>query len=404
MDFDLSAKIEHGCFPPGPAAFRRKEVRPTLVLPETRPEASRHARKCNKRRCARCSWNSGNHRHRTWLQLGWALAAGNIPPEAVTMSTTSWCASAFSNGRWGLGCVACAKLRSAGAFGNFKACRGHFKPTLLRRHAASKIHRAACTELLGAEGATGPTGGSVAGSPGETDFVKLLDHLVKGRSLASLCSTSSKGEVMQWCLHEALKEVSRDFLKSASTIVLCRDEREGQLAVRFRAANDELKTHAGLLGIATDCGGKATQISQATRIVLKRMHTTHTGCPGNRLKPKRCKDEEVRTASKIEVIVNDSASSEMLAGSVGRGRRAAQPHECDAAAGYDPRLSEDVGVTLTPNVILIARDWAHSFRRTTNPTNNANTVCMFTHIVISHATKLPAQPAIQPSLEFTTEW
>ena len=161
------------------------------------------------------------------------------------MSTTSWCASALSNGRWGLGCVACAKLRSASAFGKFKACRGHLKRTLLKRHAASQTHRAACAELLGAEGSVGPTGGSVAGALGDTNFVKLLDHLVKGKSLASFSGTSSKGEVMQWCLHEALKEVSRDFLKSASTVVLCRDEREGQSAVRFRAANDELKTHSG---------------------------------------------------------------------------------------------------------------------------------------------------------------
>lgn len=181
---------------------------------------------------------------------------------------------------------------------------------------------------------------------------------------------------MQWCLHEALKEVSRNFLKLASTVVLCRDEREGQLAVRFRAANAELQTHAGLLGIATDCGGKATQISQATRIVIRRMHTTNTGCPGKRLKTKRCKIDEVRTASKIEVIVNDSAANEMLAGNIGRGRRAAQPHECDAAAGYDRRLCEDVEVTLTPNVILVARDWAHSFRRTVS-------------YPASHATKLP---------------
>jgi len=218
--------------------------------------------------------------------------------------------------------------------------------------------------MLGAEGAAGPTGGSVAGAPGEDDFDKLLGHLVKGKSLASFNNTSSKGEVMQWCLHEALKEVSRNFLKSASTVVLCRDEREGQLAVRFRAANDELNTHAGLLGIASDCGGKATQISQATRIVIKRMHTRYTGCPGKRLHPERCKADEVSTASKIEVIVNDSASNEMLAGNVGRGRRAAQPHECDAAAGYDPRLHKYVEHVLTPNVILIARDRAHSFRRT----------------------------------------
>ena len=347
-----------------PAAFLQKRIRPTVVLPESRCQASKHVRTCNKRGCVRCLWHSKAHRRHLWLQLGWALPADNIPAEALALSTSSWCSSAFSNGRWGMGCIACAKVRSVSFFGKFKACRRHFKPTLLRRHAASKLHRAACTEMLGAEGAAGPTGGSVAGAPGEEDFAKLLGHLVKGKSLSSFSNTSSKGEVMQFCLHEALKEVSRDFLKSASTVVLCRDEREGQLAVRFRAANDELKTHAGLLGIASDCGGKATQISQATRIVIKRMHTRYTGCPGNRLKTERCKADEISTASKIEVIVNDSASNEMLAGNVGRGRRAAQPHECDAAAGYDPRLHKDVEHVLTPNVILIARDWAHSFRRT----------------------------------------
>ena len=62
---------------------------------------------------------------------------------------------------------------------------------------------------------------------------------------------------MHWFLHYALNEVNTDILKSASTVVLCRDEREGQLAVCFRAANGGLKiADAGLLW---DCFGLRRQ-------------------------------------------------------------------------------------------------------------------------------------------------
>lgn len=74
---------------------------------------------------------------------------------------------------------------------------------------------------------------------------------------------------MHWFLHYALNEVNTDILKSASTVVLCRDEREGQPAVCFRAANGEpTPVCLGLL---------RTAAAKQARSVIRRMPTMHTG-------------------------------------------------------------------------------------------------------------------------------
>jgi hypothetical protein len=335
---------------------------------ETLREAQKHLKQCSMVGCPRCCWHKISKPNNKWLQVGWRLMKPGFPGseaaavETIASSSVCWCVPAFTGSVWGLGCLPCSKYAGLGTFTNFSACRKLFKPTLLKRHAASKGHLAKCSSMLGVK--LGSNGHPIVAALSGDSLALLLDHLLKGRSLASFVNgTSSKTYAMQWCLHEAIKELDRTFLEKAVTIVLCRDERAGQLAVRFRAATSDMQTRSGLIGIVEHCGGKATQITQATRIAIRRLCTTFEGSPSARLKETRCSGLEKLVQGKIEVVVNDAAANEMLAGDVGRGRRVAQAADCNPAAQADPRLMDDIDRPLTPNLILVARDWAHSFRR-----------------------------------------
>ena len=99
--------------------------------------------------------------------------------------------------------------------------------------------------------------------------------------------------------------------------------------------------------------------------MLKDFCTKHLGVQGNtRAQPTLDSALYKHVHSKIEVIVSDSASNEILAANIGRGRRLEAlgvgnpPNDGDPARhGRQPLGS------LTPNLILIGRDLAHGFRR-----------------------------------------
>lgn len=195
-------------------------------------------------------------------------------------------------------------------------------------------------------------------APPVDDFKEVLECLRSGGASTrqSTCTgqdklwtvTSSRRVGIRWSLKEALIDQDREFLKGASTISLQRDERAQRLLVRYTAARG-LEVRQGILGMVKDFGGSAENIVAATRDVFLNFATCRAHPPAHATCTPITDHQllnNVRHAA--EVLVVDAAADELLAGEVGRGRRA-------SVSGLE---------VLTPNLRFIARDKAHACRRT----------------------------------------
>jgi hypothetical protein len=321
-----------------------------------------------------------------------ADAKASLNPDGRILSQASWCVSAIVDGKWGLGCAACSKLPEARTacsklrlWARHKACRKQADGHALAWHARTLLHVDAVGHLLGIR--RGPTGASVCGTPPATEFEELLAHMEKGESGRQTAhrhckiATSTKTTRMRWAVVEAMREKDRLFLRQAVTIVLARDERRNRLLVRFSACDAKLTVRRGFMGQARGAGGKSLQVVDATRKVLKEFCTVNHGVPDG--VGQAMLDEALykHIRSKIEMVVSDSASNEVMAADISRGRRLPQlagggdlPVEHgDLASGDNGNPSRDGDplsdvrsslACLTPNLMLIGRDLAHGFRRT----------------------------------------
>jgi len=315
----------------------------------------------------------------------------SLDPDAHILSLASWCVSASVAGKWGLGCAACSKLPESRVacsklrkWARHKACRIKLDGWALVRHARTLLHVGAVAQLLGLQ--RGPTGASVCGAPPISDFAELLVHMEKGESGRQTAqrqrntASSTKTARMRWAVVEAMREKDRLFLRQAVTIVLARDERRNRLLVRFSACDAKLNVRRGFMGQARGAGGKSLQVVEATRKVLKEFCTVNHGVPDGvgqaMLDEALCK----HIRSKIEMVVSDSASNEVMAADIGRGRRLPQlAGGGDLPVGHGDLASGDNGnpsrdgdplsdarnglACLTPNLMLVGRDLAHGFRR-----------------------------------------
>ena len=188
----------------------------------------------------------------------------------------------------------------------------------------------------------------------------MLAKLQQGRSIRDANShgaTSTKTARMMTSLTEAMWELDRQFLKSATTIVLCRDERDGRLLVRYGAANAALDARRGVLGQVRNKGSNATCLVAATMQVLKTFCTDENG--------KLDRGLLTHIRNHIEVVAADSAENEILAGEMGRGTRTALLDDLESAApSARAALRENLREKLTPSLLFIGRDCARGFRRT----------------------------------------
>ena len=354
----------------------------------------------SERGCARCKWVRSRKTYRKGTTMHAAITdadKASLDPEKHILSRASWCVSASVDGMWGLGCaacsqlpesrVACSKLRK---WARHKACRLRLDGWALVRHARTLLHVGAVAQLLGIQ--LGPTGASVCGAPPISDFAELLAHMERGEAGRQTAqrqrntATSTKTSRMRWAVVEAMREKDRLFLKQAVTIVLARDERRNRLLVRFSACDAQLNVRRGFMGQVRGAGGKSLQVVNATRKVLKEFCTVNRGVPEG--VGKTVWDEALYThfRSKIEMVVSDSASNEVMAADIGRGRRLPQlagggdlPVEHGDPANGDNgnplRDGDPVSdgrsslACLTPNLMLVGRDLAHGFRR--NRSHNA---------------------------------
>jgi hypothetical protein len=157
---------------------------------------------------------------------------------------------------------------------------------------------------------------------------------------------------MRWAIVEALREKDRAFLRKSTTIVLMRDERETRLLVRYCASDKHLNVRRGFLGQTRGAGGLGREIVAATARVLRVFCTQKSGLPpGGRGTPVRDKGLLRHIQDRVEILVSDSAASELLAANIGRGK--------STDGGVDGHRDP-----LTPNLVLVGRDYARSFRRT----------------------------------------
>ena len=352
---------------------------------------NKHFQKCSKRSCSRCQWVRRRKGYRKGTPMHAAITdadKASLNPDGQILSLASWCVSASVDGKWGLGCAACSKLPKERVacsklrkWAQHKACRRRLNGWALLRHARTMLHVGAVAQLLGTH--RGPTGASVCGAPPISDFEELLAHMEKGESgrqtaqRQSKTATSTKTTQMRWAVVEAMREKDRLFLKQAVTIALARDERRSRLLVRYSACDAKLNVRRGFMGQARGAGGKALQVVDATRKVLKDFCTVNHGAPDG---VKTVWDQALynHIRSKIEMVVSDSASNEGMAADIGRGRRLPQlagggdlplEHPARGDTGNPSRDGNPVSdvrsslACLTPNLMIVGRDLAHGFRR-----------------------------------------
>eukprot|EP00438_Fugacium_kawagutii_P027421 Skav217147 [mRNA] locus=scaffold2621:2863:6211:+ [translate_table: standard] len=247
---------------------------------------------------------------------------------------------------FGLQCIACKRAGLAGPW-----CDGtagvHVKDLrmwFVSKHAGSKAHVAAVKKMVGFQ--------ENIGAPSISEFEDILKKLQKGasqRSLSGDASYSDKTALIAWSLQEAVLNEVRDHLLNAETISLTRDARRQRLLVRYGACDSSGRSHSGMLGMARDFGENAGEIVKATRHILKRVCTIHSSCPRWYDGPSSYFNEELK---RIELVTTDAAANEILATNIGAGRRSSRL-ETEA---NDEKI-------LTPNLVMVGRDKAHSFRR-----------------------------------------
>ena len=275
-----------------------------------------------------------------------------LDPAQISLSNATWLTAGVSSrdNQWGLGCIACMQAAVDSPWGYCEAGRRPINATsvrrwFLKRHAQGVLHIAAAAVFVGV------SPGVVVGAPSTDEFMQLLTVLQAGATVRGSAvhkgSSSDKVHLMWWCLAEATLEYERICLRSAETISLCRDARKQRLVVRFGASDKRLDVRFGLLGMTKDGGDTGLEIVAATRKLIVDFATLRSGPPRWYAGQPPELDQPLfdRITSRVEMMMSDAAANELLAGDIAQGRR---------HAGVD---------SLTPNVILVARDLPHSFRR-----------------------------------------
>eukprot|EP00438_Fugacium_kawagutii_P002479 Skav225633 [mRNA] locus=scaffold1513:165191:167925:- [translate_table: standard] len=156
---------------------------------------------------------------------------------------------------------------------------------------------------------------------------------------------------MRWCLSEAVLRKCRKKLQTCRSMVLIRDERNGQLMVRYRACLRDFSVLSGLLGtVQLKQGKSAEHLVQATEEIMKFFCTDcHSPPRGFRGRTRNQEDQELVHAlqSKVHMTVTDCASAELLAQDISRGTRLSSTMMA-------------LDQPIFPNCKLVGRDRAHA--------------------------------------------
>ena len=220
----------------------------------------------------------------------------------------SWLDARMVNDMWGIGCLICAAANFKTDFGNF--CVRSVRKSNLKRHTASPQHQEALNKLNLDHKDTG-----IKQAPTEEEFQLVLNHR---RGVASLSfSVNQVGKrfklcKMMWCLAEAGREMTREFLKEAGSIALAQDGRKSKLLVRYSACNEVTLVHKkGFLGLEYIDGlQSAAAIVECLEKIIRKFCT----------RPDTGLDEHLEACIKesCEVLCADAASNEFAAGRLAR--------------------------------------------------------------------------------------
>ena len=179
--------------------------------------------------------------------------------------------------------------------------------------------------------------------PSVQEFIDVGKDVMKGGAIGRGAKRR-----MLWCLSEAMKEQDREIISAAQAISLFRDERNGRLAVRYRAVNNNLDEFSGTLGQARNFGTGSSKITAATEGIMSRMCTKLCGAPPDQFRATARKLPSLLEHLRMSVlcITVDSAGDEVLSGEMMR----------------TPSLSP-TQLALTPNLKFVIRDKTHGSRR-----------------------------------------
>ena len=260
----------------------------------------------------------------------------------------SWLGAAVSeDGVWGVGCKCC---KAAGvvnlAFTDFKVCTvAGLQAINFKAHENNLHHRTAAAQY-GAGSCVNDV--AVNAAPTADEFNVVVDAINDGKATCS----SRKQAKMTWCLCEAIKSIDQRFIGESTAVSLFRDERNGRLALRFRAVTADLRTHCGTLGQQRDFGTGARNITLATREIMKRACSRFAGAPDEQhisSTPFVMEKLLRHLENNVTALTVDSAGDELLSGEMMR----------------SPVLS-GLQMEVTPNLRFVLRDKPHASRRLTS--------------------------------------
>ena len=327
---------------------------------------AKHASKCATTGCWKCAWfkNGPRLRARCHFAKGQPWLSCCVNKTSVKKTTLK------TKGQVFVGCEICRRFlinhpdeckesiasdTSKWGLSKFGLYQVPLR-TLLKRnkpplkHAKTRLHQLAMqwfldknpTEQQACENLFGP---SIDG------WKRCLNDFVQGKSARNGKTTSDQQYLMRWCLSEAMLQQLRQKVRSARVLVLIRDERQGRLQIRFQATLANHSMLSGLFGCEElKEGKKAKDITEATRNALKTFCTERLGAPRGFRGKEAVLDKTLfeTLQDKIEMIVTDCASAELLAQDHGRGRRGS------LTSNDEP---------LFPNARLTGRDRAHACGR-----------------------------------------
>ncbi|CAL1162991.1 unnamed protein product [Cladocopium goreaui] len=247
-----------------------------------------------------------------------------------------WLRVLLVDGESKLGCSLCAKAGLEGPWANFEQTpTSVLKKHNLERHEKSKGHMTASQDDL-------------CGAPSDEAFKSSLQGMTQGQSARQGGGSSDKKTQVRYALSEAVCARNRTLLAESRCISLMRDERKGNLLVRFRAVLPDLTTISGALGLQP-VTGSAESIAEATAEIMQNF------CQPMRQPPRQAKESEQPVDSellrkiqdRVTMVASDAAASELLAGDLERGRRR-------AATDFQSKFT---------NCKIVGRDAAHASTR-----------------------------------------
>ncbi|CAE7707229.1 unnamed protein product [Symbiodinium sp. CCMP2592] len=226
----------------------------------------------------------------------------------------SWLAARVSRKTgWGLGCLVCEAAKQSSSFASFEV-----RTTLLgnlKKHGDTDQHR----EALKILGLVHNEKVRRAEAPSPEEFELVLQHR-RGCTSLSLplhaVGRRFKIEKMQWCLAEAGREMTREYLRQVASLAIAQDARKNKLLVRFSACSEKLRHCKGVLGHEyVKDGHFAQNINSTLDAILHRFCTVGAGGPGP---TSLDTDLLARLHDRIEIYCADAASNEFCAGRLAR--------------------------------------------------------------------------------------